>query len=76
MAAPENPPEGDGLFNQLDIVAALEARTYLTGPYPALFPSGTMDDDELSLVYHAATGELTVDPRVGKELTNIHGHFK
>jgi hypothetical protein len=35
-AAPGNPPEGDGLFTELDIVAALQTGLYLTGPYAAL----------------------------------------
>jgi hypothetical protein len=30
---PGSPPAGDGLFNQLDIVAAQQASIYLTGPY-------------------------------------------
>ncbi len=30
-----SPPAGDGMFNQLDIVAAQQAATYLTGPYAA-----------------------------------------
>lgn len=30
---PGNPPAGDGLFNQLDIIAAVNAGVYLTGPY-------------------------------------------
>jgi hypothetical protein len=33
---PGNPPPGDGLFNQLDVIAALNAGFYLTGPYNAL----------------------------------------
>ena len=32
---PGNPPAGDGVFNQLDIIAALPACAYLTGPYAA-----------------------------------------
>ena len=32
---PGSPPVGDGLFNQLDIIAALGADVYLTGPYAA-----------------------------------------
>ena len=33
---PGNPPLGDGLFNQLDIIAALGANTYMSGPYAAV----------------------------------------
>ena len=32
---PGSPPTGDGLFNQLDIIAALAPGHYLTGPYAA-----------------------------------------
>jgi hypothetical protein len=38
---PGNPPEGDGVFSQLDIIAALTAEIYLTGPYNAVTPSGS-----------------------------------
>ena len=31
--SPGNPPSGDGRFDQLDIVAALQSDVYLTGPY-------------------------------------------
>lgn len=33
-----SPPPGNGLFDQLDIVAALAAGTYLKGPYAAVSP--------------------------------------
>jgi hypothetical protein len=33
--SPGDPPIGNGLFDQLDIIAALAAGTYLTGPYAA-----------------------------------------
>jgi hypothetical protein len=33
--SPGDPPAGDGVFDQLDIIAALSAGTYLTGPYAA-----------------------------------------
>ena len=35
---PGNPPPGDGVFNQLDIIAALN-NGYLTGPYAGVAPS-------------------------------------
>jgi serpin B len=34
-----NPPKGDGLFNQLDIVAAQQAARYRLGPYASLLPA-------------------------------------
>jgi hypothetical protein len=37
---PGNPPVGDGQFNQLDIIAALNAGWYLQGPYAAIAPAG------------------------------------
>jgi hypothetical protein len=42
---PGNPPEGDGLFDQRDLVAALVEGTYLTGPYAATRPESPLDDD-------------------------------
>jgi hypothetical protein len=36
-----SPPAGDGVFNQMDIVAALRAGVYLTGPYAAIDVGGT-----------------------------------
>ena len=67
-----NPPAGDGLFNQRDIIAALAADTYLTGPYVAVKQGGTKGDGQTSLVYNAGTGELSVDAPAGKELTSIN----
>ena len=67
-----NPPAGDGQFNQLDIIAALTAGKYLQGWYAALAGPGTKGDGQTSLVYDARTGELSVDPPVGKELTSIN----
>ena len=67
-----DPPPGDGQFNQLDIVSALGANIYLTGPYAALAPSGATGDGQTSLVYNAASGELSVDAPAGKDLTSIN----
>ena len=33
--SPGDPPRGDGVFNQLDIIAAVTAENYLSGPYAA-----------------------------------------
>ena len=67
------PPAGDGFFNQGDIIASLSAGKYLTGPYGALTGgSGNHGDEQTSLVYDAKTGELSVDPPVGKDLTSIN----
>lgn len=68
-----NPPAGNGLFDQMDIIAALTADVYLTGPYGALAAGpGRAGDDQTSLVYDAGTGELSVDAPAGKQLTSIN----
>ena len=63
---PGHPPAGDRRFNQLDIVAALSAGVYLTGPYKATQPAGQAHDGQTSLVYNAKTGELAVDVSPGR----------
>ena len=67
-----SPPAGDGVFNQLDIIAALNANVYLMGPYAALAVSGSQGDEQTSLVYNHGTGELSVDAPAGRELTSIN----
>jgi hypothetical protein len=37
---PGSPPVGDGVFNQLDLIAAASRAVYLTGPYAAIAPQG------------------------------------
>ena len=58
---PNDPPEGDGFFDQLDVVAALSGGKYLTGPYAAIANGGIQGDSQTSLVYDANTGELAID---------------
>ncbi len=67
-----NPPPGDGLFNQRDIVAAQQAGLYLTGPYAAVLPEGQRVDGQTSIIYDANTGEVAVDAPAGIELTSIN----
>lgn len=67
-----SPPPGDGLFNQVDIIAALAAGFYLTGPYVALQPSGTTGDGQTSIGYNPGTGELWVDAPAGTQLTSVN----
>lgn len=67
-----SPPVGDGLFDQQDIVAALQAGVYLTGPYAALAGPGASGDDQTTIVYDLGTGEVSVDAPAGKELTSIN----
>jgi hypothetical protein len=70
--SPGNPPEGDGVFNQLDIIAALDSGVYRTGPYASLQPGGRRGDAKASVVYDANTGEVSVDAPAGVELTSIN----
>jgi hypothetical protein len=68
-----NPPAGNGFFDQLDIIAALGAGKYLTGPYAALAPSpGREGDGQTSIVYNPSTGEVRVDAPAGQNLTSIN----
>ena len=69
---PDSPPTGNGLFDQVDVVAALATGTYLTGPYAAIQLGGATGDQQTSLVYDAGTGELAVDAPSGQELTSIN----
>ena len=69
---PGSPPEGDGVFDQLDVVAALSPNHYLTGPYSAVAPGGSTGDNQTSVGYNANTGEVWVDAPAGKELTSIN----
>ncbi len=67
-----SPPAGDGLFNQLDIIAALNNGLYLQGPYAALSGDGTAGDGQTSIIYNVTTGELGVDAPAGTDLTSIN----
>jgi hypothetical protein len=70
-----NPPTGDGLFNQQDIIAALAADVYLKGPYSALAgpaPPGGESDEQTSIIYDPATGELGVNAPASTELTSVN----
>ena len=69
---PGDPLPGDGLFDQNDIIFALNGGVYLTGPYAALGPDGERSDDQTSIVYDAATGEVSVDAPADVELTSIN----
>jgi hypothetical protein len=70
--SPGNPPQGNRLFDQLDIVAALSAGKYLTGPYGAVAGGGVTADEQTSIVYNPSTGELRVDAPAGSELTSVN----
>jgi hypothetical protein len=68
---PDNPPPGDGLFNQLDIIAALEAGIYASCPLNALEPSASTLAEPVSIVYRAATGDVELNA-AGRSLSSIH----
>ncbi len=79
---PGFPPTGDGFFNQLDIIAALNNNLYLTGPYgdftpptvdvaAPLLPGGTVGDGLISVVFSALTGEVALDVPIGTSLTSF-----
>lgn len=76
--SPDNPPDGDGLFDQLDIIAALTDGCYLgkcgyiSGPYGAIQPGGVRGDEQTSIICDARTGEIAVDAPAGTELTSIN----
>jgi hypothetical protein len=70
--SPGNPPPGNGLFDQLDIIAALNADVYLTGPYAAIAGGGEAGDPQTSIIYDPSTGEIAVDTPNGVELTSIN----
>jgi hypothetical protein len=72
---PGNPPVGNGAFDQLDIISALNAGKYLAGPYGALAgpaPPGGENDEQTSIVYDPATGQLGVNAPTSTELTSIN----
>ena len=68
-----NPSQGDGVFDQLDLIAALQWGAYRGGHHAALSPvDGVRGDEQTSIIYNPATGEIIVDaPRSG-ELTSIN----
>jgi hypothetical protein len=70
--SPGAPPAGNGLFDQLDIIAALATGVYLTGPYAAIAPNGANNDGQTSVTYDPSTGEVGVDAPAGIELTSIN----
>ena len=67
-----DPPAGDGLFSQTDIIAALSGGLYLTGPYAAIEDGGVTGDGQTSVSYNPSTGEVAVDAPAGTELTSVN----
>lgn len=70
--SPGDPPAGDGVFSQTDIIAALTGGFYLTGPYAAIRDGGVVGDGQTSISYNATTGEVAVDAPAGTELTSVN----
>ena len=67
-----SPPAGNGLFDQIDIIAALNSGNYLNGPYAAIAKGGTRNDGQTSIVYDPKSGEVAVDSPLGTELTSVN----
>jgi hypothetical protein len=67
-----DPPPGDGQFNQLDVIAALNSGNYLMGPYAAINTGGEFDDGQTSIVYNVTTGEVGVDAPATTQLTSVN----
>jgi hypothetical protein len=62
---------GDGQFDQQDIVAALQANIYLTGPYAGISPSDGNRDDVTAVQYDPKSGEVVVQVPDDIQLTSI-----
>ena len=79
---PGSPPIGDGIFNQEDIIAALNNNLYRNGPYgdftpptggiaAPLLPGGIVGDAQTSVVYDVLTGEIALDVPTGTTLSSF-----
>jgi hypothetical protein len=78
----ENPAQGDGKFDDTDLAWALNTGNYLAGPYaedsrpselpPEIRAGGTRGDRQTSIIYNALTGQISIDPPAGAQLTSIH----
>jgi len=56
----------------LALTVALMTSNAFAGSFSVLAGDGTSGDDQTSLVYDMATGELSIDPAAGKDLTSIN----
>ena len=66
------PPAGNGLFDETDVVAALAPGHYLAGANAAILGFGQTGDRQTSVGYDAHTGEVWVDAPAGTELTSVN----
>jgi thiol-disulfide isomerase/thioredoxin len=69
--SPGNPPGGNGVFDQRDVIAALSSRTFLTGPYAGIEESGDQDETFVAIGYEAATGQVWVNAPESIALTSV-----
>jgi hypothetical protein len=67
-----SPPVGDGVFDQKDIVAALQGGSYSSSEEAALKSNGVREDEQTSIVYDARTGAVSIDAPAGREITSIN----
>ena len=72
--SPGNPPPGNGLFDQRDIIASLSSSSACGhgGSYASLKGNGVVGDGQTSVGYNANTGELWVDASAGVNLASIN----
>ena len=69
--SPGNPPTGDGLFNQFDIVAVQQGAAYLSGPYAAIRSNGQSGDGQTSVAHSSLSDELFANARAGVPWTPV-----
>lgn len=67
-----DPPQGNGLFDQFDIIAAAGNGLYLVGPHAVVTDRGSEIDDPTSIIDHPGRGEVSVDAPAGQEMTSIN----
>ena len=69
---PGSPPNGDGVFDQADITAALASGNYNSGSYWASSVPDRAPRTRIAVGYDARSGEVWFDAPEGTELTSIH----
>lgn len=72
--SPGNPPAGDGVFNVLDLIAALKEGIFLTGAYSAAHPDNAENEGPASIGYDGQTGEFWLDIPHTAEIQSIRLH--
>ena len=77
--SPENPPPGDGAFNQMDLVVVncSDGGEQYPQMYPPedlasrLQPYTNWSEENISLGYEADSGRVWIEPSPGSELTSV-----